>query len=280
MSFAKNSIFISVSLLLVLVPVFADRLDNILKLADELQQTANAYAEANYRYLCEIKREIDREDQLFLYQSFGFARQVEFFFRLLNDWKYTRSENYFRTNIFNSFSSLVELFYGFKGRSTDRYLVQMEKIVQKIETEFSLWPDKKNLAYLHLKYIKANDQTVYLIEKTGTARYCKRPFASLEALFRYNYQLNRGPDPWKYLEKLSPEELQEIPEGEPINLTFENLLVMSITKRQDRPVYLIKNGKKCPLSSPAALNRYGGWKAVYELPDEIIALYPQGDAVE
>jgi hypothetical protein len=71
-----------------------------------------------------------------------------------------------------------------------------------------------------------------------------------------------------------------MPRGEPIALTFQGCLVMDTIAYPNRPVFLIENGKKRPLSSPAALNRFGGWKAVFEVPADLIATYPEGDPLQ
>ncbi len=68
--------------------------------------------------------------------------------------------------------------------------------------------------------------------------------------------------------------------GAPIDLTFDGCLVMDMVEYPDRPVFLIEAGKKRPLSSPAALERLGGWKQVFEVPAAVIAAYAQGMPVE
>jgi hypothetical protein len=68
--------------------------------------------------------------------------------------------------------------------------------------------------------------------------------------------------------------------GSPTELTFEGFLVIENSTRPNRPVYLIENGKKRGITSPAVLERFGGWNKVYEIPAEIIAKYPKGEPIK
>ncbi|RLE01799.1 MAG: hypothetical protein DRJ11_08795, partial [Candidatus Aminicenantes bacterium] len=105
------------------------------------------------------------------------------------------------------------------------------------------------------------------------------PFKDLESLYRYNYQLKRGKDPWKYLVQVREETLAKMTRGEMIELTFEGCLVIEMSNRPNRPVYLIENSRKRGVTSPAVLQRLGGWDKVYEVPAEIIAKYPEGEPI-
>jgi hypothetical protein len=121
---------------------------------------------------------------------------------------------------------------------------------------------------------------VYLIEKVGVGSYARRPFATLESLFRYNYEQNRGKDPWKFRVQVPDEVLQKMRVGPPINTTFEGQMVMQSEASRGRPVYRIENGRKRAFSRPELLNRYGGWARVFEVPREIIDRYPDGEPID
>ena len=107
----------------------------------------------------------------------------------------------------------------------------------------------------------------------------RRAFRNLESLYRYNYDRNRGRDPWQHLVEVPEETLERMAEGEPLVLTFEGRLVIEQSKRTNRPVYLIENGKKRGLTSPRVVERLGGWGKVFEVPVEVVAAYPEGEPV-
>jgi hypothetical protein len=123
------------------------------------------------------------------------------------------------------------------------------------------------------------DDTVYLIERRGPGDYVRRAFKNLESLFRYNYDQDRGKDPWQHLVEVSYETLEKMEEVEMVDLTFEGKLVIEMSERPNRTVYLIKEGKKCGIASPSVLQRYGGWSRVYEVPADVIFAYPDGEAI-
>lgn len=108
----------------------------------------------------------------------------------------------------------------------------------------------------------------------------RRPFRNLESLFRFNYDQNRGKDPWQHLVEVSYQTLERMEEREMVDLTFEGYLVIEMGDRPNRPVYLIKDGKKCGITSPRVLQRYGGWSKVYEVPADVINTYPDGEAIK
>jgi hypothetical protein len=149
-----------------------------------------------------------------------------------------------------------------------------------MEYEFSEWPSVDNLSYLHEKYVKARDDTVYKIERQGSGVYILRAFKNLESLFRYNYYLNRGNNPWDHLVEVPYETLERMEEGPVLDLSFEGELVIEQSQRPNRPVYLIERGKKRGVTSPRVLQRLGGWERVYEVPREIIDSYPEGEPIK
>ena len=76
------------------------------------------------------------------------------------------------------------------------------------------------------------------------------------------------------------ETLERMEEGPMLNLSFEGELVIELSSRPNRPVYLIEHGKKRGVTSPSVLQRLGGWDRVYEVPREIIDSYPEGEPIK
>lgn len=129
------------------------------------------------------------------------------------------------------------------------------------------------------KYAKGPGAAVYLIERQGL-RIVRRPFKNLESLFKYNYDLDRGENPWDHVADIPADELGRMKDGEPIERTFEGQMIIEPAgSRSTRSVYLIQGGKKRGLTDSALVNRFGGWKKVLEVPKEVIDSYPEGDPV-
>ena len=130
------------------------------------------------------------------------------------------------------------------------------------------------------KYAKGRGAAVYLIERSGPGDLIRRPFKDLESLFKYNFDQNRGNNPWGHVADIPQETLDRMRTGETISRSFEGLMVIEPGSLPNRSVYLIQGGKKRGLSKPDLVTRYGGWKKVYEIPKEIIRGYPDGDPIQ
>jgi len=128
-------------------------------------------------------------------------------------------------------------------------------------------------------YVKGRDSTVYLIERRGSGDFVRRPFKNLESLFKYNYDQDRGDNPWGHVAEVPAETLDRMRTGDSIDRSFEGLMVIEPGKLPNRSVYLIQGGKKRGLTKADLVIRYGGWKKVYEIPKEIIDAYPDGEPI-
>lgn len=128
-------------------------------------------------------------------------------------------------------------------------------------------------------YVKGRDATVYLIERRESGDFIRRPFQNLESLFKYNYDQDRGDNPWGHVAEVPAETLDRMRTGDPINRSFEGLMVVEPGKLPNRSVYLIQGGKKRGLTKATLVLRYGGWKKVFEIPKEIIDAYPDGEPI-
>ncbi|MBN1222756.1 MAG: hypothetical protein JXB23_05875, partial [Candidatus Aminicenantes bacterium] len=194
-------------------------------------------------------------------------------------------DGYVRTNLYSAFIYLTRSFGDLekemKTAGVRPYLLdQCRRILDNMDSEFSRWPAADNLAYLNDKYVKARDASVYLIERKGPGVYSRRAFLNLESLYRYNYDRERGNDPWQYLVEVPFETLDKMEEGPLLELNFEGRLVIEMSSRPNRPVYLISNGEKKGVTSPQVLQRLGGWDKVFEVPSDIIDAYPDGDPIQ
>lgn len=262
----------------------ADRRSAVLGLAVELERRATALAEDTFQNFKGRGGLISEREQAILFKAESFAASCRLFIRLTEERTGYFSTQYLRTNLFQAFVYLSRSFYELEKEMRvagvmPYALADCRRLLDRIDREFSSWPAEDNLAYLHQKYVKATNQTVYMIERRGPGFYVRHAFKNLESLFRYNYNLKRDKDPWKYLAVVSEDILLSLPEGEMIDLNFEGCLVMELGSGPNRPVYLIEKGKKRPLSSPQVLQRLGGWSKVMEIPAEILQSYPEGEPV-
>lgn len=270
--------------LLMLVPLWGDERIQIYNLSLELEKMASALAASSYEHFKGLDQTISQDEQAVLFKSEAFASSCRLFSRLAAEESGYFRGSYLRTNLYQAFLYLVRAFQELDETMTTAQLRpyqirDINNILEQIEREFSQWPSEDSLPYLHQKYVKGRGSAVYLIERQGLGEYVLRPFHDLESLYRYNYQLKRGRDPWKYLVQVREETLARMTRGEPIELNFEGCLVIEMSNRPNRPVYLIENGKKRGVTSPAVLQRLGGWDKVYEIPAEIIGKYPDGEPV-
>lgn len=252
---------------------------DIRELGDRLARQAATLSQSSFDRFKGWKGEISDSEQAVLFKSEAFAASCRLFLRLSEEnGGFSGSDN-LHTNLFNAYMFLVRSFRELEKDFQSSALNDCRETLNELERAFSRWPAQDNLAYLHQKFVQANDRTVYLIERTGIGEYVRRPFSSLESLYRFNYLLNHSKDPWKYRVEIERQTLEEMPAGAPIALTFNGCLVMDMNEYPNRPVFLIENGKKRPLSSPAALTRFGGWKAVFEVPASVIESYSPGEPV-
>lgn len=270
---------------LLIFNLHSDQRDNIYRIGVDLEKQAVYLAQSSYDYFKGRDGALSDKEQAVLFKSGAFSASCRLFLRLIEDSTNYFGSGYLRTNLFSSFVYLAD---SFKELETEMdragvrpyALNQCERILESIEYEFSRWPAADNLAYLHRNYVKARNATVYWIERRGPGEYIRHPFKDLESIFKFNYDLNRGKDPWKYLKEVPFATLDKMDLGSLTELTFEGFLVIEDSTRPNRPVYLIENGKKRGITSPAVLERFGGWNKVYEIPAEIIAKYPEGDPIK
>lgn len=273
----RAALFVLLAALSVAVP--ASGRQDILRLADGLARDADHLARNSFDDFKGRSGEISEREQAVLFKTEAFAASCRLFLRLCEESTGFKGSDNLRTNLFNAYAFLARSFTELEQSFRSGSLRDCRQSLDDLERAFANWPDHDNLAYLHQKFIQADDQTVYLIERRRPGEYLRRPFTSLESLYRFNYVLNRTKDPWKYQVQVERATLEKMALGEPVALTFNGCLVMDMVASPNRPVFLIENGKKRPLSSPAVLNRYGGWKAVFEVPAAVIAPYPEGEPV-
>jgi len=258
--------------------------ESIYRLGLELDKQASYLAQSSYEHFKGRRGTISDQEQAVLFKSEAFAASCRLFLKLTGGSSNYYQSGYLRTNLHSAFMYLARSFKELEEemqRSGVRpyALSDCRRTLDRMDDEFSRWPAPDNLAYLHQKYIKARDATVYMVERRGPGLYVKHAFKNLESIFRYNYSLNRGRDPWQFLVEVAYETLDKMEEGPMIDMTFEGYLVIENTNRPNRPVYLIERGKKRGITSPQVLQRFGGWKNVYEVPVEVISKYPEGEPV-
>jgi hypothetical protein len=265
--------------------LFGDRKDNILQLGHELEEQADLLARNSYSHFEGWNGVITDQEQAVLFKSEAFSASCRLFLKLTaQSSRYFRA-GYLRTNLYNGFIYLSRSFKELekemtKARVLPYQVSKCREILDQMDYEFSRWSSRDNLAYLHRKYIKARNDTVYMIERRGPGDYIRRAFKDLESLYYFNYSIGREKEPWDYLEEISEATLMKMEEGPMIQLSFEGCLVMEKSSRPNRSVYLIENGKKRGVTSPRVLERLGGWDRVYEVPREVIESYPEGQPIK
>ena len=274
----------SITFFVLTVSAFGDVRDNILRRGIDLEKAASYLAQSSFDHFKGWDDEITDKEQAVLFESEAFASSVRLFLRLMEERSgYFGSDN-LHTNLYSAFMYLNRSFQDLE-REMRRANIQpyslndCRKIVSQIDREFSAWPSAENLAYLEQKYVKSRDDTVYLIEKKGTGRYFRHAFKNLESLYRYNYDLKRGDNPWDHLVEVEEDTLRKMSKGSLISLSFEGYLLIEQSQRPNRPVYLIEGGKKRGITSPQVLQRYGGWGKVKEVPAEVIRSYADGEPI-
>ena len=257
----------------------------VFNFGQQLERLASALAQESYERFRGWNGAISDQEQAILFKSEAFAASCRLFLKLTETSSdYYRSDNA-RTNIYSAFTflagSFAELEAEMKRGGLRPYaLADARTILTRMERGFGEWPDPTNLAYLDQKYVKAADATVYLIEKRGLANFIRRPFKNLESLFRYNYDRNRGKNPWEHLVEVSGETLNKMRIEAEIDLTFEGRMIIEQSTRKNRPVYFIENGKKRPIADASIVERRGGWGRVFEVPLDVINAYDEGPIID
>jgi len=280
----KLCVFLSL-LSIVAVAATGDTRGNIYQLGVDLERTASQLAQSNYEHFRGWNAEFTDVEQSALFKSEAFVASCRLFLRLAEERSEYLKSGYVRTNLYNAFVFLNRTFKDLEDEMRNAgvmpySLSQCGKILDQMDYNFSEWPSVDNLSYLHEKYVKARDASVYMIERQGTGIYILRAFKNLESLYRYNYTINRGNNPWDHLVEVPYETLERMKEGPVLDLSFEGELVIELSTRPNRPVYLIERGKKRGVTSPRVLQRLGGWERVYEIPAEIINSYPDGEPIK
>jgi len=263
----------------------AGQRNQIFEIGTELERQATALAQESFDHFRGWNGAISDQEQAILFKSEAFAASCRLFLKLTESRSDYFRTDYLRTNLFSSFTFLASSFNELeqemkRGNVMPYALSDCRRILGRLEREFRAWPDADNLAYLDQKYVKAGDATVYLIVKRSIGQYVKRPFKSLESVFRYNYDRNRGKNPWDHLVETSEETLSKMKTEAMIDLTFEGQMIIEQSNRRNRGVYLVQNGKKRPLANPDVVARLGGWSRVFEVPREVIEGYENGDPIE
>jgi len=172
------------------LPAASDRRAAILNLAVELEKVATVLAEDTFQYFKNRGGLIAEKEQAILFKAEAFAASCRLFIRLTEERTGYFSAQYLRTNLFQAFVYLSRSFYELEremhGSGVMPYaLADCRRLLDRMDREFSSWPAEDNLAYLHQKYVKGADQTVYMIERRGPGLYVRHAFKNLESLYRY-----------------------------------------------------------------------------------------------
>ena len=257
----------------------------VFELAGRLAEQATALAQESFDHFRGWNGTISDQEQAILFRSESFAASCRLFLRFAEGQSdFYRADN-LRTNLYNAFTWLTASFGELetemrRGNVMPYALSECRNLLNRAEREFRGWASPDNQAYLDGRYVKAADATVYLIERQGQGQYIKRPFRSLESLFRYNYDQNRGKNPWDFLVEVSGDMLRKMRNGAMIAMTFEGQMIIEQGDRPNRPVYRIERGLKRGLTRADLVARFGGWNRVFEVPREVIDAYQDGEPID
>ncbi|MFC2167142.1 hypothetical protein ACFLQZ_04175 [Acidobacteriota bacterium] len=260
--------------------------NDIYRLGMDLEEAATYLAESSFEHFKGWDGTISEQEQAILFKSEAFAASCRLFLKLSEQSSGYYVRRHQRTNLYSAYLFLVGSFKELNGemrraRIQPYALRDADRILERMDYEFSRWPAADNLAYLHHKYVKGRGSAVYMIERRAPGEYVRHRFEDLESIFKYNYDLKRGKNPWDHLVDVEERTLDKMEEGRMIGLTFEGFLVIEQSTRQGRGVYLIENGKKRGVTSPNLITqRFGGWDNVYEVPAEVIRKYPDGEPIK
>ena len=263
----------------------ADRRAEIYRIGLDLEKAATYLAESSFEHFRGWDGRISDEEQAVLFKTEAFAASCRLFLRLTEQRSDYYARDHRRTNLYSAYMYLLEFFDDLQKEMRNvgiqpYALRDARNMLERLDFEFSRWPAADNLAYLHQKYVKARDTTVYMIERRGPGRYVLHRFKNLESIFRYNYDLKRGKNPWDHLVEVPQSTLDKMEEGPMIDLSFEGYLIIEQSNRPNRGVYLIENGKKRGVTSANLITqRFGGWDNVFEVPAEVIRKYPDGEPI-
>ncbi len=262
-----------------------DRRSDIAALGRELAEIAGRMSEECFERFRGYDGRISDAEQGVLFKAEAFAAGCRLFGRLTGESSGAFGDTHVRTNLFTAFGivarSLDDLDAEMSRGGVRPYEVRNARtILRRMEGAFREWPSPDNLAYLDGRYVKAGDASVWLIEKRSTGVYVRRAFRSLESLWRYNYDRKRGTNPWKFLVEVPEGTLRGLEEGPMVDLTFDGRMIIEQSDRPNRPVFRIEGGRRRALTGPRVVERLGGWKAVFEVPAEVIAAYPAGPEID
>ena len=259
--------------------------EEIYRLGMDLEEAATYLAESNFEHFKGWDGTISEQEQAILFKSEAFAASCRLFLKLSEQRSDYYVSRYQRTNLYSAYLYLLGAFKELEGEmrkgGIQPYVLRdANRILDRMDYEFSGWPAADNLAYLHRKYVKGRNSAVYMIERRGPGEYVLHRFNNLESIFKYNYDLKRGKNPWDFLVDVEESTLNKMEEGRSIDLTFEGFLIIEQSNRPGRGVYLIENGKKRGVTSANLITqRFGGWDNVYEVPAEVIRKYPDGEPI-
>jgi hypothetical protein len=257
----------------------------IYELATTLEQQATALAKESFEHFKGWNGAISDQEQAILFRSESFVASCRLFLRFAEGQSDFYRPDFLRTSLYNAFAWLTASFSELEnemrqGNVMPYVLSDCRNLLDRMEREFRGWASPDNLADLDGRYVKAADASVYLIQRQGPGQYIRRPFKSLESLFRYNYDADRGKDPWKFLVEVSEDTLRKMKSGAMVGLTFEGQMIIEQGNRPNRPVYRIENGRKRGLTRADLVNRFGGWGRVFEVPREVIDAYAEGAPID
>ena len=209
-------------------------------LGDELERQATALAQESFEHFRGWNGAISDQEQAILFKSEAFAASCRLFLKLAETRRTYFRSDHARTNIFSAFTFLVRSFAELEDGDAAGTVIALRPFGLPDDPE----PDGARIRSLARRRttsptstrstLRPRTPTVYLIEKRGLANYVRRPFKSLESLFRYNYDRNRGKNPWEYLVEVSEETLEKMKNGAAIDLTFEGRMIIEQSARKNR----------------------------------------------
>jgi len=269
-----------------------DQGGRVVSLAAELERRASDAARSVSDLLLDRSGSLADDQIAALYAAEGFAASSRLFLRLTERGSGYSARMSYRTGLERAYQYLSRDFNELEDAARrvgiqPYALGDCVSILRRLEAEFGGVVVNDNVGRERLaeeewdgKYVKGRDAAVYLIERRGTGDFVRRPFKNLESLFKFNYDRDRGKNPWGFVADIPANTLERMRKGAMIERTFEGSMIIEQGTLPNRSVYLIRGGQRHGLTKPELVARYGGWGKVYEVPREVIDAYPEGEPIK
>ncbi len=153
--------------------------NDIYRLGMDLEEAATYLAESSFEHFKDWDGTISEQEQAILFKSEAFAASCRLFLKLSEQSSDYYVRRHQRTNLYSAYLYLLGAFKELNGEmrrgGIQPYALRdANRILDRMDYEFSRWPAADNLAYLHHKYVKGRNSDVYMIDSFADPLYVYR----------------------------------------------------------------------------------------------------------